>query len=314
VNQRAGLAYGMAAYIAWGSSPILFYFLAEISPFEIVPWRVATTLVFCAIGVTLMRSWTRTIAILRSPKLFGWFILSSALLYLNWQFYVIGIVTERIIETALGYFINPLITILIGVVVRKERLSRLQWIAVGIAGVGMLVSAIAYGRFPFIALGLAITFGLYGAVRKHSGDHVDALTGLNIETIVGMIFAVPQLIIVFLIGGHLGAFDHGPVVTTLLMLSGVATAIPLLLFGAAMRRLPLSQMGFLQFTTPILGFLVGYFIFHEPMPASRWIGFCAVWLALIVLLCDMVITMRRARLLGSDPAPPTGEIVLPHSV
>jgi chloramphenicol-sensitive protein RarD len=232
------------------------------------------------------------------------------LLYANWQIFVAGIVTGHIIETALGYFINPLVTILIGVVVRKERLTRLQWVAVVIAAIGVLISAIAYGQFPFIALGLAFSFGLYGAVRKQTSQDIDALTGLSIETLIGSVIAVAQLGIVLLLVGHLGAFDHGPAVTAPLLLSGLVTAIPLLLFAAGNRRLPLSHMGFIQFMTPILGFLTGYFIFHEEMPTARWIGFVAVWVALLVLIADMVLAVRRIRAAPAHAAvaPATGEL------
>jgi chloramphenicol-sensitive protein RarD len=196
------------------------------------------------------------------------------------------------------------------VTVRKERLSALQWIAVGIASVGVLVSAIAYGQFPFIALGLAFSFGLYGAVRKQASEHVDALSGLTIETLYGTVIAAVQLVIVFTLFGRFGAFDHGPAVTIPLLLSGTVTAIPLLLFAAGTRRLPLSHMGFIQFVTPVLGFLTGYFIFNEPMSPARWIGFVAVWVALILLVWDILRQLRRAKQhrFAVEPPTVTGEI------
>lgn len=310
MNPRLGYVYGIAAYLCWGAFPLFFSLLSAVDPYEIVPWRVITALVFCVLAVTALRSWGAIRAILRSPRLTGWFVLSAVLLYANWQIFVVGIVSGRIIETALGYFINPLITILIGVVVRKERLTPLQWTAVGIATVGVLVSAIAYGQFPLIALGLALTFGLYGAVRKQVSEAIDALTGLTVETVFGSVIAVVQLAAILLITGHLGAFDHGPAVTVPLLLSGLVTAVPLLLFGAGNRRLPLSHMGFIQFATPILAFFTGYFIFHEPMPPARWIGFVAVWIALIVLVIDMVRGVRASNLAraGRSAPPRTSEI------
>lgn len=308
---RLGYAYGAAAYLCWGAFPLFFSLLSAVDPLEIVPWRVITALGFCVLAVTVMRGWGPVANIMRSPKMVGWFVVSALLLYANWQLFIIGIVTGHIIETALGYFINPLVTILIGVLVRKERLTNMQWLAVGIASLGVLVSAIAYGQFPFIALGLAFSFGLYGAVRKHASEDVDALTGLTVETFIGTVVAVVQLGVIFVIVGQLRAFDHGAAVTIPLLLSGVVTAIPLLLFGAGTRRLPLSSMGFLQFITPILGFLTGYFVFHEPMSAARWIGFIAVWIALIVLLADVVRglrALRRARLVPTSEPPRTSEI------
>lgn len=310
MHNRLGYIYGFAAYICWGVFPLFFMLLAAVDPFEIVPWRVFMALAFCLLATAVMRSWRPLLSILRSPKRLGWFALASLLLYANWQIFIIGIVTGHIIETALGYFINPLVTIVIGVVVRKEKLSRLQWVAVGIAAVGVLISAIAYGQFPFIALGLAFSFGLYGAVRKQTSEDVDALTGLSIETMIASVVAAVQLGLVLAIGGHLGAFDHGPAVTIPLLFSGVATAIPLLFFAAGTRRLPLSHMGFIQFLTPILGFLTGYLIFHEEMSAARWIGFVAVWVALVVLIVEMVLSIRRVRRTPAGVEPPltTGEI------
>lgn len=311
MGNRLGYFYGFAAYLCWGAFPLFFALLSDVDPFEVVPWRVITALAFCVLAVGVMRAWGPVFAILRSPRMFGWFLLASVLLYVNWQIFIVGVVTGHIIETSLGYFINPLVTVLIGVFVRKERLSALQWTAVSIAGAGVLVSAIAYGRFPFIALGLAFSFGLYGAVRKQTSEDVDALTGLTVETLVGTVIALAQLALIVVLGGHLGAFDHGPLVTTVLLLSGVVTAIPLLLFAAGNRRLPLSHMGFIQFVTPILGFFTGYYIFNEAMPPARWIGFIAVWIALVVLLVDMVRSLRRARRTppGQEPPLTTGEII-----
>lgn len=311
-TRRLGFIYGIAAYLCWGAFPLFFMLLAAVDPFEVVPWRVITALGFCVIAVSVIRSWGAVMRILRSPRMFGWFALCTVLLYANWQIFVFGIVTGHIIETSLGYFINPLVTILIGVFVRKERLSRAQWLAVGIAAVGVIISAVAYGQFPFIALGLALSFGLYGAVRKQVSENIDALTGLTVETFIGAVIAIGQLGLILSLTGHLGAFDHGPAVTIPLLLSGLATAIPLLLFAAGNRRLPLTYMGFIQFFTPVLGFLTGYFIFHEPMSPARWIGFVSVWIALSVLIWDMIARQRRKTSPGVDPHPGTDEIVVQH--
>lgn len=309
MNNRLGYVYGVGAYLCWGTFPLFYMLLAKVNPFEVVPWRVITALVFCVLVVTLIRGWGGVRAIVRSPRMLGWFALSSVLLYANWQIFVYGIVTGHIIETSLGYFINPLVTILIGVVVRKERLSRLQWVAVGIAAVGVLVSAIAYGQFPFIALGLALSFGFYGAVRKQASQDVDAITGLTVETVYGSVIGAVQLAILFSIFGRLEAFDYGSSVTIPLLLSGTVTAIPLLLFAAGTRRLPLSHMGFIQFITPVLGFITGFVIFHEPMTPARWIGFIAVWIALVVLIVDILIRLRRTSR-GDAVSPGTEEIAV----
>lgn len=290
---RAGLGYGFSAYLLWGAFPFYFGLIAMVSPLEVVPWRVSATLVFSALLVTVTSRWSQVVAILRKPRLLGWFALSSLMLYANWQIFVIGVMTGHVIETSLGYFINPLFTILIGVVVRKEKLSRLQWTAVGIAAIGVMIAAIAYGAFPWIAVGLAFTFGLYGAVHKHVGENIDGLTGLTVETLISVPVGIVQVIVVAAVAG-LTAHTFGPGILFLVLGSGVVTAIPLILFGEAARRLPLSYLGFIQFLTPILGFLYGYLVMHEEVSLGRWIGFIAVWVALVLLIVDMVIQLRRS--------------------
>lgn len=277
-----------------------FGLIAAVNPLEVVPWRVCMTMLFCVLLVTLMRRWSQVMAILKTPRLLGWFSLSALLLYLNWQLFVIGVMTGNVIETALGYFINPLFTILIGVGVRGEKLTRPQWIAVGIAAAGVVTAAVGYGSFPWIAIGLAVSFGLYGAVHKHAGEAVDGVTGLTVETLVSVPIGIVQMIVVASMMG-IGAFAHGPGVSTLVLLSGVATAIPLILFGEASRRLPLSYLGFIQFLTPILGFLYGYLVMHEEMSTTRWIGFVAVWIALVILISEMVTQLRRSP--RAEPGP-----------
>lgn len=313
---RAGFVYGIGAYLLWGAFPLYFTLIAMVNPFEVVSWRVMTTLLVCAIVVTAARRWSRVIAVLRQPKLFGLFALASIFLYANWQTYVYGVTTGHILETALGYFINPLFTILFGVIFWREKLTRLQWIAVSIAGAAVLVSAVSYGQIPWIALGLAVSFGLYGVVHQRI-PNVDGVTGLTIETLVSFPIGIVQMIVVWQLAG-LGAFAHGPGVAVLVLISGLITAVPLILFGESARRLPLTYVGFLQFVTPVLGFLFGYLVMHEEMPIERWIGFCGVWVALVFLIADMVIRARRAPVVIARSEPvadrtgpvPTGPIAL----
>lgn len=313
---RGGYFYGVTAYLWWGGFPLFFMLLAAVDPFEVVPWRVLTALLFCLILIASARRWGALGEILRRPRMLAWFAVSGLLLYINWQIFVIAVVTGRIIETALGFFINPVVTILIGVLVRRERLRPAQWAAVGIATLGVLIISVASGGFPWIALGIAVTFGLYGAVRKLASEHVDALTGLTVETLVTAPLAVAQLVFIGLFFGGLRGFDHGAAVTLPLLLSGLVTAVPLLLFGEANRRLPLSHLGFIQFISPILNFLTGWLVFGERMDTARWIGFATVWLALALLLGDVVGAIRRSRsrLVTPEPAPVTGEIgIAPRS-
>lgn len=307
-NLRAGFGYGIGAYLIWGTFPLFFTLVAAVNPFELVSWRVITTLMVCALIVTVTRRWRHIGTILRSPRLFWSFALASILLYINWQLFVVGVVTGHVLETALGYFINPLFTILFGVIFWREKLSTLQWIAVSIAGAGVLASSIAYGRVPWIAIGLAVSFGLYGVVHQRI-DNVDGVTGLTVETLVSVPIGITQMIIVASVSG-LSAFTHGATVSVLVLVSGILTAVPLILFGEAARRLPLTYLGFLQFLTPVLGFLFGYFVMNEEVTLSRWVGFVCVWIALMFLIADMVIRLRRA----PDPMlahqPHTGPIPL----
>lgn len=289
---RAGLAYGISAYVIWGFFPIYFGLLSAVNPLEVVPWRVSATLVFCAVIVTVSRRWGRVLGIMRSPRQLGWFALSGIMLYANWQLFVVGVMTGHVIETALGYFINPLFTILLGVVFRGERLTRLQWAAVSVAAVGVLIAAIAYGTVPWIALGLALTFGLYGLAHKAGGEAVDGITGLAIETLVTAPVGALQLVLISALTG-LEAFSHGAAVSFFVLFSGVLTAVPLILFGESARRLPLSYLGFVQFLTPIMSFLYGTLVLHEEMTSGRWIGFIAVWVALVILIVDMLGQLRR---------------------
>lgn len=305
---RVGLGLGFTAYALWGAFPFYFTLIAAVSPFEAVVWRVTSTFAFCVILVSISKTWLQVRGILASPRLLGWFALSSVLLYINWQIFVAGVMFGHIIQTSLGYFINPLVTILIGVFIRKEKLTRMQWLAAMIAAVGIIAVAVGYGRFPWISIGLALSFGFYGAVHKHVGADIQGLTGLTVETFVAIPIALVQGIVIFQLVGFT-AHTFGTGILVLVMLSGLITAIPLILFGEAARRLPLSYVGFLQFLTPILSFLYGYFIAGEEMSYTRWLGFVAVWIALTLLIFDMVRQIKQAPV-GSKPSLNTEPIPL----
>ncbi len=297
---KFGILYALAAFLLWGFLPVYFLLLQPAGAFEIVAWRIVFALVFCALLLTVTRSWPAVIAIVRQPRLLLTLGVAAALIYVNWQVYVYGATTGHVIETSLGYFINPIVTVLLGVVLLRERLRVLQWVAVGISTVAVLVIAIGYGGFPWIALSLAFSFGLYGLLKKRVGPSVDALSGLAIETAWLMPVAVVQLLVV---GGTVGVTfgTAGAPHALLLVAAGVVTAIPLLLFAAASRRLALVTMGFVQYLTPIIQFLVGYFLLHEAMPPVRWVGFALVWVALAVLSADLV-RHRGARRASALPA------------
>lgn len=293
-EERLGGIYAFAAYFLWGFMPLYFLTLAPIGPWEIVVWRILFSLLFCAVLLTVTRTWGKLFAILRDRRLVFWTIVAGLLIYVNWQIFLIGILTGHVIEGSLGYFINPIVTVLLGVIVLKERLRTAQWVAIGFAGLAVIVIIVAYGSFPWIALTLAASFGAYGLVKKQIGPRVDAISGLTLESLWLTPIALIQLVVVAsttgLVFGTQGA-GH----TVLVTLAGVVTAVPLLLFASGARRAPLTVIGLLQFVAPILQFITGAWILQEPMPLERWIGFGLVWVALIVLSADSLIAGRRSR-------------------
>ncbi len=293
-EERLGGIYAFAAYFLWGFMPLYFLLLAPIGPWEIVVWRILFSLLFCAILLTVTRTWGKLLAILRDRRLVFWTIIAGLLIYVNWQVFLIGILTGHVIEGSLGYFINPIVTVLLGVLVLGEKLRTAQWVAIGFAALAVIVIIVAYGSFPWIALTLAASFGTYGLVKKQIGPRVDAVSGLTLESLWLTPIAVIQLIVVAsttgLVWGTQGAWH-----TALVPLAGVITAVPLLLFAAGARRAPLTVIGLLQFVAPILQFITGAWIMQEPMPLERWIGFGLVWIALIVLSADSLISARRTR-------------------
>ncbi|WP_309067203.1 EamA family transporter RarD [Microbacterium sp.] len=293
-GEGAGTLYALGAFVLWGILPLYFVALAPTGSWEVVAWRVVLSLVFCAILLTVTRGWGRMIAILRRPRLALLMGLAGVLIYGNWQVFVIAAQSDQVLEASLGYFINPITTVLLAVLVLHERLRVLQWVAIGVAAVAVIVIIVAYGAVPWYALMLTATFGVYGLVKKQVGGTVDATSGLALETLWLTPLAIVQLAIVGATTGiTLGT--AGPLHTILLLSAGAVTAVPLLLFAAGSSRVPLATMGMLQFAGPILQFIVGVAILHEPMPASRWIGFGIVWIACILFTVDQVRHTRRSR-------------------
>lgn len=291
-ERTLGGVYALGAYLLWGFLPLYFLTLAPTGAWEVVAWRILLSLAFCAVLLTITRTWAKLRAILRNRRLVVWTIVAGALIYVNWQVFLIGILTGHVIETSLGYFINPIVTVLLGVLVLHERLRATQWVAIGLSGLAVVVIVVGYGSFPWIALTLAASFGLYGLVKKQIGPSVDAVSGLTLESLWLTPLAIVQLVVVIATTGvTLGQAGAGH--TALLLLAGVVTATPLLLFAAAARRTTLTVIGLLQFVAPIMQFLTGVLIMNEPMPTERWIGFGIVWVALIVLMVDSVQHARR---------------------
>jgi chloramphenicol-sensitive protein RarD len=259
---------------------------------EIVGWRIALSLVFCVVILLVMRRARTTFGLLKGRAMLGWSALAAMLILINWAVYVYASLNAFIVEAALGYFINPLVTVGLGVVVLKEKLRPLQWVALGLAAVAVVVLAIGYGAFPFIALTLAFSFGFYGFVKNRMGPGVKAIDSLTLETLWLAPLAIGLLVWVAL-GSGLTLGTLGPWHTLLLLSAGAVTSIPLLFFGAAVRRLPLSVLGLMQYLAPVLQFLFGAVVMGEDMPLERWLGFGIVWFALIVLSVDAVRNRRN---------------------
>ena len=290
-SERAtGLTFGVSAYLIWGSFPLIITAASFANPFEVVVWRVVFGFLFAALLVTLTRTWAQTVELVKSPKKLGWVAVASLFIFINWSVYVVAVATSNVLETSLGYFINPLITVLFAVVFLKEKLRKGQWVALGIGFAAVVILTFDYGRPPWIALALAISFGTYSLAKNRVGGKIRALQSFTIESGIVLPFALIQLWIVSMFTPIMifsGVFE-----ASVLISFGILTAIPLILFGAAASRVKLSTIGFIQYLTPILQFSVGYFILEEPMPPVRWIGFALVWLSLVVLTTD---ALRRRK-------------------
>jgi len=298
-----GVVQALVAYGLWGLMPLLFAAMAPAGAFEIVSWRIVFGLVFCAVAILATRSWLRTRALLVQPRVMGIMGIAAGLILVNWTVYVAATTTGHTVEAALGYFINPLVTIALGIVVLRERLRPLQWIAVGISVVAVVVIAVGYGRMPWISLALAFSFGLYGLVKKRVGGTVDALSGLTIETVWLLPIAVGALVVLGVTGlaGGLTFASEGGVHVLITVLTGPATAVPLLLFASSARRVSLSTLGLTQYLAPVMQLLVGVLVQHEAMSPSRWVGFGVVWFALVLLTVDSFTAARRSA--RRDPVP-----------
>jgi chloramphenicol-sensitive protein RarD len=287
-----GLFLGVSAYLIWGSFPLIIIMLSFASPLEVVTWRIVFGFLVAAILTTLTKSWSAIASVFSNKNQMKWMLLATAVIGLNWTVYVIGIQNQQTIETALGYFINPLVTILLAVIFLGEKLSRLQWVATGFGALAVLVLSFDYGRLPWIALVLAISFGIYGLAKNKLGGRVTAINSFAIESGLLMPLAILQITLLQISGG-LQFAQNGPWGSAGLIFFGVMTAIPLILFGTAAKLLPLRYLGFIQYMTPIIQFGIAIFIFQEPMPAARWVGFALVWTGLAILIFDAIRTGRN---------------------
>jgi chloramphenicol-sensitive protein RarD len=298
---RLGYLYGLGAYLLWGFYPLYLRLLRPASPLEVLAHRIVWSVVFVALLLAAMRNVGFLRSLLRQRRALLGIVAAAALIAVNWGTYIYGVDSERVVEVALGYFINPLVSVLLGVGVLRERLRPAQWLALVISGAAVAVLTVDYGRLPWLALILAVSFAAYGLVKKQLA--LPAAEGLFVESAV---LALPAL-------GYLGwLVDTGDVVfgtvsaghTALLVLAGAATATPLLLFAGAANRLPLTALGMLQYLNPTLQLGCGVLIFHEPMPPVRLAGFVLVWSALLVFTAD---ALRHAR---RTPSPPVADLAV----
>ena len=291
-HPQRGYLYGATAYFLWGFFPLYWHLLAAATALEILAHRIVWSLGFVALLLALGRRLGALREVLASGRRLALLAFAGTVLATNWGVYIYAVNAGHVVEASLGYFINPLVTVTLGVLALRERLSRVQWAAIAVGAAAVAALALDYGRVPAIALVLAISFALYGLAKKKAG--VGAVESLLVETAV---LAIPAGAYLAWIGaaGQSTFARAGALHTVLLVGSGVATAVPLLAFGAAANRIPLSALGLLQYLSPALQFLVGVLVFREPMPASRIAGFVLVWIALAVLAVEGF-RMRHAQI------------------
>jgi len=287
-NTAKGLGYGLTAYLIWGSFPLIITALAFAGPWEIVVWRIVFGFLTAAVMIAFRKDFRELLVIMKNWKQFKWVIVSTVLIMVNWQIYVIAIVEHHVIESSLGYFINPLVTIALAVVFLKERLSVLQWVAVSFGFVAVVVLTFDYGRLPWLALSLAFSFAVYGLAKSKLGGQVSAVNSFALESGLLLPVALIQLWLVSLTPQGITLLTQGFWGAAGLGFYGVMTAVPLILFGLAAQHLPLRYVGFMQYLTPTIQFVLALTVFHEPMPSARWIGFGLVWFALVLLSIDLV--------------------------
>jgi chloramphenicol-sensitive protein RarD len=290
-NPQAGLAYGLSAYFMWGVFPIYFRAVASVPPLVILCHRVVWSALFLGIVVSARAEWGSVWPVLKNRRNLVFLSVGAVLIALNWLIFIYAVVSRQVLQASLGYFINPLLSIALGLIFLRERLRPGQWLAVFIAAGAVLNLAVRGAGFPWIAISLAASFGFYGLVRK-SVD-INSLHGLMVETSILLPLALPLV-------GLLPSGNPTRATWGLLSLSGIITAIPLLCFGAALRRLQLSTMGFLQYVGPTLQFLVALFVFHEPFDRSKLGSFVLCWTGIAVYVADSLVN-RRPQEIADEP-------------
>ena len=289
-RSRQGFLFGIAAYLLWGGFPLYWPLLEPAGSVELLAHRILWSVVTLGVLVLVLRRSRQFRALFGDRRVFLLLALAAVVITVNWGTYIYGVTNDRVVETSLGYFINPLVTVLMGVVLLGERLSRPQWVAIGVGGLACIVLTVDYGHPPWIALVLAFSFGTYGLAKKQAG--AEAVESLTLETLLVAPLALGYL--AWLVAHDQSTFGtEGTGHALLLMSAGLVTAVPLLCFGAAAIRVPMVTLGLLQYLAPILQFLLGVLWFHEDMSTGRWIGFALVWVALAISTVESVRHRRR---------------------
>ncbi len=295
-----GIWNGLGAYAMWGFFPIYWKLLHEVPALQVIGHRIGWSFILLIAVILFTRQWKDFRSAALVPKVIGIYAVAGVLLSVNWLVYVWGVNSGFIVETSLGYFINPLISVLLGVLFLRERLRLMQWVAVGLAAAGVIYLTITYGNPPWIALSLAFSFGIYGLVKKLAP--LGSLYGLVLET--ALVFPIALIYLGFVQATGTGAFLHQGTLTDILLIgTGAVTSIPLLMFASAARQIPLTMIGVLQYIAPTLQFLIGVFLYHEPFDQSHLIGFSLVWLALIIFWVENYLAHRVL----VEPIPEMGE-------
>ena len=287
-----GILAGIGAYILWGLFPIYWKLLEGVPAIEILVHRMVWSMLFVAVILTIQKDWHWLRGAVHNRRMMLTYTLAAILLSINWFTYIWAVNAGFVVEASLGYFINPLVNILLGVIFLGEKLRSGQVAAVILAVLGVVYLTVSYGSLPWISLILAFTFGMYGLIKKTAP--LESMHGFSLETLVLFLPALGYLIYREATG--VGAFVHeGTAVTLLLILAGPVTSIPLLLFGYSARRIPLSMLGFIQYIAPTIQFMLGVFVYAEPFPPARLVGFSIIWLALLIYSLESVSYNRKSK-------------------
>ena len=297
--KNKGVLFALAAYILLGFFPLYFKAIQQVSALQILAHRIAWGFVFTLAVVLVLRQWKEFRASVFNRRTFLIYAGASVVLGINWFTYVWAVITNHVVESSLGYFINPIVSVLLGVIFLRERLRTFQWVAIAMVTAGVVYLTITFGQLPWISLVLAVTFGFYGLLKKIAP--LGALHGITLETAV---LTIPSLVYLLIVNANgTGTFGHStPLLDFLLVLSGPVTAIPLLLFATGARRIPLTTIGLLQYIAPTLQFLLGVLVFHEPFDQTRLIGFMIIWLALVLFSVENLLARRRTPSTAPIPA------------